>query len=31
MKQLIDKLYETGDLAPAEYRELIDGRNPELA
>lgn len=31
MKQLIDKLYDTGNLAPEEYKLLIDNRNPELA
>jgi len=31
MKQLIDKLYDTGNLAPEEYKSLIDNRNPELA
>lgn len=31
MKQLIDKLYETSTLTSAEYKELIDNRNPELA
>ncbi|NLM11688.1 MAG: [FeFe] hydrogenase H-cluster radical SAM maturase HydE [Clostridiaceae bacterium] len=31
MKQLIDKLYETNNLSPEEYKELIDNRNPELA
>lgn len=31
LKQLVDKLYETTDLAPEEYRKLIDNRNPELA
>lgn len=27
MKQLIDKLYETGNLEPEEYKELINNRN----
>jgi biotin synthase len=31
MKQLIDKLYKTNALSAAEYKELIDNRNPELA
>ncbi len=31
MKQLIDKLYETSALTPAEYKELIEHRNPELS
>ncbi|AGC67710.1 radical SAM domain-containing protein [Thermoclostridium stercorarium subsp. stercorarium DSM 8532] len=31
MKQLVDKLYETGNLSPEEYKELIDNRNPEIA
>lgn len=31
MKQLIDKLYETCSLLPAEYRVLIDNRSPELS
>lgn len=31
MKQLIDKLYKTHNLLPAEFKELIDNRNPELA
>lgn len=31
MKQLIDKLYEKHHLSPAEYKELIDNRNHELA
>lgn len=31
MKQLIDKLYKTSALSPAEYKELIDNRNPELS
>jgi len=31
MKKLIDKLYETNALLPAEYKELIDNRNPELS
>jgi biotin synthase len=31
MKQLIDKLYKTNALSPAEYKELIDNRNPELS
>jgi biotin synthase len=31
MKRLIDKLYETNSLTPAEYKELIDNRNPEIS
>jgi len=31
MKQLIDKLYRTKNLLPAEYKELIDNRTPELS
>lgn len=31
MKGLVDKLYETQNLAPAEFKELIDNRNRELA
>jgi len=31
MKHLVDKLYETGNLTPKEYMELIGNRNPELA
>lgn len=31
MKQLIDKLYKTNALSPAEYKELIDNRNSEVA
>lgn len=31
MKHLIDKLYETNNLSPEEYKKLIDNRNPELA
>ncbi|HHY82963.1 MAG TPA: [FeFe] hydrogenase H-cluster radical SAM maturase HydE [Clostridiales bacterium] len=31
MKQLIDKLYETNNLSPEEYKELIDSRNPEIS
>ncbi|NLX90787.1 MAG: [FeFe] hydrogenase H-cluster radical SAM maturase HydE [Firmicutes bacterium] len=31
MKQLIDKLYKTSNLSPAEYKELIDNRNSELS
>ncbi len=31
MKKLIDKLYKTNTLSPAEYKELIDNRNPELS
>ena len=30
MKQLIDKLYHTGELTPDEYRTLIDNRNSEI-
>jgi biotin synthase len=31
MKQLIDKLYKMSALSPAEYKILIDNRNPELS
>jgi biotin synthase len=31
MKRLIDKLYETTELSPEEYRELLDNRSPELS
>jgi biotin synthase len=31
MKQLVDKLFETHALSPAEYKELIDDRSPELS
>ena len=31
MEQLIDKLYETSALTPAEYKELIEQRTPELS
>lgn len=31
MRQLVDKLYETQTLTPAEFKELLDHRNPELA
>lgn len=30
MKQLVDKLYHTGDLEPDEYRILINNRNEEV-
>lgn len=29
MNRLIDKLYETSELLPPEFKELIDNRNPE--
>jgi len=31
MKELIDKLYETNNLSPEEFKILIDNRTPELA
>ncbi|MGE5496142.1 MAG: [FeFe] hydrogenase H-cluster radical SAM maturase HydE [Burkholderiales bacterium] len=31
MEKLIDKLYKTNTLSPAEYKELIDNRNTELS
>lgn len=31
MKQLVDKLYNTGSLEPDEYKALIDGRSGELS
>lgn len=31
MKRLIDKLYQTTELSPEEYRELLDNRSPELS
>jgi len=31
MKNLIDKLFETQNLLPEEFKELIEGRTPELA
>jgi biotin synthase len=31
MKKLIDRLYKTNTLSPAQYKELIDSRNPELS
>ena len=31
MKSLVDKLYETNNLLPKEYKELIDNRSPGLA
>ncbi|HEY8421649.1 MAG TPA: [FeFe] hydrogenase H-cluster radical SAM maturase HydE [Thermoclostridium sp.] len=31
MKQLVDKLYESNNLSPSEFRELIDNRNPEVS
>ncbi len=31
MKQLIDKLYETNELLPEEYKKLIDSRDNELS
>ncbi len=31
MKRLIDKLFETNNLSPEEYKVLIDNRNPEVS
>lgn len=31
MKRLIDKLFETNNLSPKEYKVLIDNRNPEVS